>query len=159
MADYVHVNRFEVHFKMSWFNGDTQKPMVLYTNAKWVEELHLLKTNDTAPQKTLYVMKPDKVTGELRPTGSAGLKTSQAYTEDFGCAMAKLWAKYRRGLQREPTRGNLCGCSECPSVEAILSGPIRDGEDVWADASLVGAFQALQVAALRVKPDAIVEEV
>ena len=144
---------------MSWFHGETEKPMVLFTNAKWLEELRLLKTSDGAPRKTLYVMKPDSA-GELRPTGSQGLKSSQAYTEDFGHAMAKLWGKYRRGLRRAPPPDKLCCCDEeCPSVESILSAPVGDDEDVWADASLAGVFQTLQAAALRANPDAIVEEV
>ena len=80
----IDVDSFQVPVRMSWFGAETQKPMVLYTNAKWLEDLRFMKTSDSAPQGVLYVLKPDNTTGELRPTGSRDLKSSQAYTEEFG---------------------------------------------------------------------------
>ena len=94
----IDVDSFQVPVRMSWFGAETQKPMVLYTNAKWLEDLRFMKTSDSAPQGTLFVLQPDSTTGELRPTGSRDLKSSQAYPEEFGHAVAKLWAKYRPSL-------------------------------------------------------------
>ena len=156
----IDVDSFQVPVRMSWFGAETQKPMVLYTNAKWLEDLRFMKTSDSAPQGALYVLKPDNTTGELRPTGSRDLKSSQAYPEEFGHAVAKLWAKYRRGLRRVSTPDKACCCdAECPPIESVLSAPVEDGEDAWEDASLVNIFQTLQAAALRANPDAIVEKV
>ena len=161
-VDFIDRNVvWEVSIKMEWFNGDTPKPMVLYTNAKWLEDLALVQGWCPKKRGGLAVMVEDKVTGKRRPTGSVALEGSQAYTAEFGRAVAALFAKHRKAWRVVSlgARCKKCGCAaECPTAVDLLSKPAV-GEDAWADADVAQAVIEAQQAALQVCPASIVESV
>ena len=66
----------QVHIRMSWFGGETQKPMQLFTNAEWLVGLQDYSEwgSRSSPVGTLADQHKDQSTGELRPRGGANLK-------------------------------------------------------------------------------------
>jgi hypothetical protein len=133
---------------MEWFRGTSSKPMVLYTNAVWLDELRNMKLDRVESCTPLAVIKPNMF-GELKRYGGAGLKASQAYTLEFGQAVAELWLKHRRLWRKgQPVIVDCVRCSaECPSVDVLLTGVPGDP---WADACLGGVLVQAEQAARNV---------
>ena len=149
-------NIFKVYFRMEWFRGKTAKPMVMYTNVEWLRHLAMFRGRYSAEER-LSCLVPDATTGVLRPTGSANLKDSQAYTKEFGRAVVALFVEYREKLRASMDVEVVAIASACPTAVEILSRP-RGADDSWADADLERIFQKAQMDALKVCPDLIVED-
>jgi hypothetical protein len=146
--DVFCVYSWKVFVKMEWFNGSTSKPMVLYTNARWLEELQTVRCPSSSTSSSrLAVLKLDVASGEYKPTAGPDLKSSQAYTAEFGQSIAKLWSTHRK-LWRQHSHLQVlrCDCpgASCPSAEDLVQKPLTVDEDPWADADLAGVLSLAQ---------------
>ncbi len=67
----------KVSIRMSWFGGETLKPMQLFTNAEWMTELGEHRVQPSPSLGTLAVKSVDQSTGELRPRGGEQMKADK----------------------------------------------------------------------------------
>ncbi len=68
-------------------------------------------------------------------------QASQAYTIEFGSAIARLFSENRKAWRRRPVPKPACGCaSGCPDIQSLLAA--SHGNE-WADADLVASAQYL----------------
>jgi hypothetical protein len=135
--------------------------MSLYTNCKWLEKLqHSSFHVESCGTTILCTLKPDKLTGKLKPTGSSALKESQAYPQRFGEAIADLFHKHRKMWRASEIYQKKCAClGSCPTARAILQRPMpMDPESSWDDADL-GRVLALAEKHARQNCQALVTDV
>ena len=127
---------------MAWFGSATPKPMQLFSNAPWIEELGAYRSKASSSTGRLATLHADAVTGEMRPRGNAELKSSQAYTPAFGEAVAQLWTRHRREW-RSACRSDL-NADACSDAVSILTSAPRD-DDLWVDAALQPVLNFLRM--------------
>ncbi len=148
---------------MSWFGADTAKPMQLFSNASWIGELAAYRVRGSGAGSSLGTLAPrheDPVTGELRPRGGPGVKTSQAYTPQFGNAIADLWTKHRRQWRCTPAvDAKACCCNgACPDAMSLLTS-WPHATDLWVDAGLQALLQSLRQQACALAPSTLTDVV
>ncbi len=80
---------------MTSFGGESLKPMVLFSNAPLMGDV-LEFAQPATPTTRLAKINPDGATRELRPRGGPELKETQAYTYEFGAALAESFASRRK---------------------------------------------------------------
>lgn len=89
--------------QMSEYGGDTAKPTWLYSLQEAISELDLFKSStprETARPEVSLVKTYVNPHGEVKCCGSAALKGSQAYPEEFGYACSRLYERCRLPLLR-----------------------------------------------------------
>ena len=143
---------------MSSFGGESLKPMVLFSNAPWIGDV-LECAQPAVPSKRLAELNPDGATGELRPRGGTALKQSQAYTYEFGAALAHAFATRRKEWRSPGPVSRVCKCTSCPDTFAVLTEPPSSRDDSWPDAELFGVLSTARAAARAAMPDVLVESV
>ena len=74
---------------MGAFNGGTEKPLKLYSSS---EHIHDMERQKPKGLKKLMVKRDGKFYG----TDLKGIKKSQAYTPQFGAAIARIFVKCRK---------------------------------------------------------------
>ena len=143
---------------MGWFGGSTPKPMVLFSNAPWIEHLETYRQQLPASCSGSLVHRfEDPDTGKAKVRGGPDLKESQAYTPEFGAALANMFAANRSAWRRGHLSFDACSCRAqgrlCPTVDELLTAPHSDLiDDSWGDAELQALMRSLQCRALAVAP-------
>ena len=141
---------------MSSFGGESLKPMVLFSNAPWIGDV-LEFAQPATPTKRLAELNPDGATGELRPRGGPELKESQAYTYEFGAALAESFASRRKDWRNAGPPRRVCKCTSCPDAFDVLTEPPSSSDDLWPDAQMFDVLSTARAAARAVMPDVLVE--
>jgi hypothetical protein len=143
---------------MGWFGGSSPKPMTLFSNATWVQGLERYRTtqSSTSSGSSLCVRTADPYTGDLRPRGGPELKESQAYTPEFGTALATLFSNNRAQWRNTRAADKVCTCGDepCPSPRDMIAELTSQHlGDTWPDANLQGILASLRARALSLGPD------
>lgn len=139
---------YETTTAMWKFSKDAMKPTVLYSNKKWITEIEEFRTVHKRPW-TLKKLVSTKWQGKRKLfSGNRHLKSSQAYTPEFGEAVRKLYLKHKEEQvttvrqQRAMLQSQLT-----PQKRAILQDIMRTtltGKDQgWIDADLQPVFAFL----------------
>ena len=130
--------------------------MVLFSNAPWISQMENFRKPSSA-SSSLAVRFEDQTSGEMRSRGGPDLKDSQAYTPEFGQALAGLFDANRKQWRRqrlELPRACKCTTAACPTAEELLTEPHSQMlDDIWDDAELLPLMRSLQCRALSAAPD------
>ena len=158
-------SQFEAGVRMCDFGGSSIKPMTLFSNAPWIGEIVQHGQRQQAEQLQPLALHMPDIDGVLRPRGGIELMQSQAYTVDFGKAVANLFADHRVSWRRahdKRDRVTWCVCTKpatCPDATQILTSIPSPSRDDWLDADLFPLLALSRLQALSVMPDALVDDV
>ena len=148
---------------MCWFGSETKKPMVMYTNAKWIEDIELFQMFEWSKKKIaehLAMQKPNNE-GKLCYYGKPRmLQQSGMYTKEFGESMAELFSRHRKEWSKKVGAiQKLCTCKECPPAEELLMGQGQPHEDQWCEVQLDSVLSRVQTDAKKICSVLLIPEV
>ena len=163
----------QVNIKMCDFGGSSVKPMTLFSNAPFIDQIQGYAEPPARDSLNRLAVLHEDNDGRHRPREGAALKASQAYTPQFGAAIAGVFAANRKAWRasvlasnRSALRvgvrasGRACGCTgDCPDAHAILTSPPAALQDAWADARLMLLLSSIRAQAVMRVPDALVDQV
>lgn len=133
-ADLVGGAFTEIHTEMGAFHAETRKPSRLYSIGRWTASL-----SRSTSRRFMKKVSPTTITytksGKKQVTGSAQLKGTQAYTDQFGEAVFSAWK--RDGLRSHEM---LLDDDDAPS-----DYDIDFDETAWEDAQLDDVIGRLNV--------------
>lgn len=76
---------------MGMFGGPSAKPHKIFSNVKYVQDLHRTLDRKVLKKKKSQMVIRRKVKGALQVSGGRDLKSSQEYTVAFGKAVADMY--------------------------------------------------------------------
>ena len=115
---------------MSAFGGDTMKPLKLWSNRRWVEELFAEPVK--LAKKSNLTMKWTGQQGKLRSCGNRKtLKQSQAYPPAFGRRVAQVFLRNRKHDGQR-----MVMAQSASSVRQMLANARQTDQDRWDDAKM-----------------------
>ena len=119
---------------MGSFEGDTEKPMTLYSNAPWTACLARGRPGEFVATNKETISLSVSSDGRRQVTGGKGLKRTQAYTEAFGAAVVDAYVfgaagfdehEYQFNVEAEDALGNEEAWvkADLPAVLDFMTGP------------------------------------
>lgn len=94
-------NVVSTRVELGRFNAETPKPLVLYSNKPHIGELHSMYTCASSPKSPGLVSRTRTSDGKEQVTGTSDLKQSQAYTPEFGLALARIYNKNEAAIKAD----------------------------------------------------------
>ena len=130
---YRHLTR------MGDFNGESEKPLWLYTNRKDVSAIELLRPRTTtAVDRVQLGVSYVGWDGSIKYDGRKdAMKKSEAYPVEFGRAVGS-WFHARNASTAEAARARVASLLSQQPV-----GPLDLHGDSWADGKLINCFEWL----------------
>ena len=122
---------YEVTFGVGAFGGETAKPLTVFSNAMWVNELYKpIKPGTVFSPAEPVTVKYKDGHGCDRVKGGPGMKKSEAYTREMGDHVAAVCARHRPLGPVEVFQGQ--GSLE----ETRRALRMQPADDLWLDAEL-----------------------
>jgi hypothetical protein len=123
---------YRAHVPLGVFGSDTRKPVWLYSGHDIVNTFNQFRLlPGTKFSKSLVTRTLD---GKVH--GSVHLRSSQAYPEDFGREVARLFMEHREMLGVEASM--LTPSDQAPVTIGDICSAVIDGDSVWDDANMLG---------------------
>ena len=128
---------WRVRLSLGYYGAESSKPVFVYSNFKWVEQVSEYTTRVQLPKSEGVVTRTVNMDGRLQVSGGRNLKETENYPKHFGTAVARVYMANLHAVRERAASFDIGGDVD---IEELFS---KTPEDRWAEAKLGPVFDML----------------